>query len=329
MKRFAAPTVFVVSLAAAVYLAAVGGGSDRPPADDDRLSVVTTFYPLAEFSQNVGGDQVHIRNLTPPGIEPHDFEPSPRDMAAIQKADIFVYNGAGLEPWVAKILPDLRRGGAVVIDTSAGISILEGVDDHEEDGNGHDDEDGHDDAAEDDHDHGPEDPHFWLDPILAGRQVDNIMKGLIKADPDNRELYEANAGRYRDKLARLDREFREGLAPYERREIVISHASLAYVARRYDLKMVPIAGISTEDEPSPRRLRAIARYVQERDVRYIFVENLVSPRLAETIARETGAKITIYDQAVGLTDAEIEEGKTYLTIQRDNLKKLKKALADR
>jgi zinc transport system substrate-binding protein len=321
MKRFVWPAALAVSAAVLVYLALAGGGVDRPSTETDKLLVVTTFYPLAEFSDNVGGERVEVRNLTPPGIEPHDFEPSPRDMAAIQKADVLVYNGAGLEPWLGKILPDLRRRGAVIVDTSAGIRVLEGVEDDEDD-HGHEEDEG------DDHGHGPEDPHFWLDPVLAGRQVNNIKKGLIKADPDNRALYEANAGRYQDKLAELDRAFREGLAPFERREIVISHASLAYVANRYGLRMVSIAGVSTEDEPSPRQLRAIARFVEEHNVRYIFVEKLVSPRLAETIAREAGVKIEVYDQAVGLTDKELAQGRTYLTIQRDNLKKLKKALSD-
>jgi zinc transport system substrate-binding protein len=319
MKRVVLPSVLVVSLAALVYLAAAGPPNEPSAPEPDKLSVVTTFYPLAEFSESVGGDLVRVRNLTPPGIEPHDFEPSPRDMAAIQNAGVFVYNGAGLEPWVDKILPELRRRGAVVVDAGAGITVLEGIEDEDDHG---DDDEG------EDRGHGPEDPHFWLDPVLAGRQVDNIRKGLIKADPDHAELYGANAGRYKKKLAELDRDFREGLAPFNRREVVISHASLAYVAKRYDLRMMPIAGISTEQEPSPRRLREIAQFVEERDVRYIFVEKLVSPRLAETIAREAGAKITVYDQAVGLTDQEIAEGKSYLTIQRDNLEKLKKALAD-
>ncbi|TAK31212.1 MAG: ABC transporter substrate-binding protein [Chloroflexota bacterium] len=279
---------------------------------DGTIQVIATFYPLAEFARQVGQEKVTVRNLTPAGAEPHDFDPSPRDMAALQKSKVFIYNGAGFEPWVDKVLKDLPTQTVVVVDSSEGIRLLDksSVEEgQEQTGIG-----------------SSFDPHFWLDPVLAKQQVENIKAGLIKADPANGAFYEANASAYSAKLDELDGQYRDGLAGCKRRDIVASHNAFQYLAKRYDLNVVAISGLSPDQEPSPRKLGEIVQFARANDVKYIFFETLVSPRLAETIANEIGAKTLVFNPIEGLTDEEQAVGEDYLSIQRENLENLKTAL---
>jgi zinc transport system substrate-binding protein len=266
---------------------------------------------VAYFSQEVGGAHVKVTNITPAGVEPHDFEPTPQDIARIEQATVFVYNGAGFEPWINRILPDLQRAGVTVVDASRGISLMKG---ETEEGSGEPSAGGH------------LDPHIWLDPITAKQMVATIAEGLVAADPVNRSSYRMNAERLSNMLSALDTEFRTGLGTCERREFVTSHAAFAYLAKTYDLTQVSITGISPDEEPSPQKLAEVATFAKQKGVKYIFFETLVSPRLAETIANEVGAQTLVLNPIEGLTDEEIAAGNNYLTIQRDNLKNLRRAL---
>lgn len=281
---------------------------------DHRMQVVASFYPLAHIAEQIGKDNVRVLNLTPAGSEPHDFDPSPRDVATLQRSSVFLYNGAGLESWVTKLIPDLEKKRVRIVEATNGLDLLPGIaDDHEE---GHDQE----------HEGHGHDPHVWLDPILLQAQVNMIAQVFADADSSHADSYKKNAESYAQELQGLDVEFAKGLAQCKRRDIVTSHAAFAYLAKRYGLNMVPIAGLSPEEEPSPARLGEISKFVKSNGVTHIFFETLVSPKLAETIAKETGAQTIAFNPLEGLSDEEIAQGKTYITVQRENLQALRTAL---
>jgi len=265
--------------------------------DSGRIQVVASFYPLAHIAQQIGKEHVDVLNLTPAGSEPHDFDPSPRDVAVLQHAKLFIYNGAGLEPWVSQIVPELEEKNVRVVEATKELALL------------------------------ADDPHVWLDPVLYQEQVNSIAKAIAEIDSANAAVYHKNATEYIGQLNGLHQEFTTGLATCKRRDIITSHAAFAYLAKRYTLNMIPISGISPEEEPTPSRLAEIATFVQEHGVTHIFFETLVSPRLAETIARETGAQTISFNPLEGLSDEEIIEGKTYVSVQRDNLRALRTALS--
>lgn len=302
-----APLILAAALAAAC-------GPAPPPA---RPLAVATFYPLFEFTRAVAGDRMDVVMLVPPGVEPHDWEPAPQDVARVQAARVVVFNGAGLEPWIDALVRGLT--GAVAVDATAGLALGRGAA-HKHRG----------DRAEPGADHdGAPDPHVWLDPVLARAQVDAIRAGLATADPAGAETYAANARAYAARLDALHRAFEEGLRDCARREIVVAHAAFGYLARRYGLRQVAIMGLAPEAEPSPADLARLVRFARGRDVQYIFVEPLGSPRLAETLAREIGARTLALDPVEGLTPDDTAAGKSYITVMEQNLQNLRTALACR
>lgn len=286
---------FLLGLTAIVFI--VLASSKSKTIQTDKISAVASFYPLYDFAKNVGGDKVEVTNITPAGAEPHDFEPSPQDLVKIQKADVFVYNGAGFEPWVQKVNTKLA------VNTSESIDILEGDEEDE-----------------------PFDPHIWLNPNLAMTQVDNISKALIKADLLNKIYYENNAKNYKQKLSSLDQEFAKALKSCISRTIVTSHSAFNYLAKRYNLEVVTISGISPDEEPSLKAMTEIVKIAKKHNVKYIFFETLVSSKLSETIAKEIGAQTLVFNPVEGLTDDELNQGLDYISIQRANLQNLKLAL---
>lgn len=266
-----------------------------PAKKNDKLSVTVSFYPLYDFAKNVGGDKVQVTNVTPVGAEPHDYEPSPKMLVTARESAVFIFNGGQLEPWTGKFIKDYH--GTLVMGGD-GISMAK-----------------------------DNDPHFWLDPLRAQKMVTNIKNGLIKADPKNKLIYERNAAAYNAKLASLDQAYRTGLRTCRQRSVISSHDALEYVSYRYNFGTLPIAGISPEEEPSASRLADISKTVKQNGIRYILTERLVSPRLAATIAHETGAQTLVFDPIEGLSDARQKQGKNYLSIQRENLHSLRIALA--
>jgi zinc transport system substrate-binding protein len=284
----------------------------------ERLPVVASFYPLYEFARRVGGERVEVTTLVPPGVEPHDWEPSPRDVARLYQARLFVYNGAGLEPWVEKLL-----GGAppslVAVNVTEKIP-LRAVDLPRHHGH-------HEEKARGPAPAGREsDPHVWLDPVLAQSQVEAIRAALSRTDPAHAPAYDANARSLVAALAMLHRQYEQGLADCARREFVTSHAAFGYLATRYRLTMIPIMGVAPEAEPSPAELARIARTVRRHGIRYVFFETLVSPKLAETLAREVGARTLVLNPVEGVTAEEAAAGKDYLTLMRENLANLRTGL---
>ena len=273
--------------------------------NNDKLQVVASYYPLYDFVKNVGKDKVSVTNMTPAGSEPHDYEPSAKALAEAQKAPVFVYNGGHMEPWTNGFLHDYKN---TAVKAGNGINLLSA-------------------EAEDSPAETVQDPHFWLDPVLAQKIVDNIRDGLSKADPTNKEFYTKNADSYKAQLVTLDTAFRNGLSQCSLHTIISSHDAFSYLGKRYNLDIVSIAGLSPEEEPSAAKLAELSRLIKDKGINYVFFESLVSPRLADTIAAETGANTLVFDPIEGLTDADQKQGKNYLSVQRENLDNLQTALA--
>lgn len=283
--------------------------------DDSKLTVTASYYPLYDFARQVGGDKVSVVNMTPAGAEPHDYEPAAKELIQAHDAKVFIYNGGPMEPWVDGFLKDYKH---IKIAASKDIELLEADHDHD-----HEDED----HSEDEHSHeGGTDPHFWLDPVLAQQIVNTIRDGFSQADPDNAGYYEANAASYNQRLNELNRSFAEGLSRCTLDTAISSHAAFSYVAHRYNFHVESIAGIEPDEEPSAKKMAELTNLVKQKGIKYIFFESLVSPKLAETIANETGAGTLVFDPIEGLLQADQDKGKDYLSVQYDNLANLKKAL---
>jgi len=275
-----------------------------PSLQSEKITVVASFYPLAEFAQHVGKEKVAVATIIPAGVEPHDFEPTLQNVLIIQKSAVFIYNGAGFEPWIEKLLPDMQKTDTIVVNVSKDLVLLQG-----------DVEEGT-----------IFDPHVWLDPVLAGKQVDAISKALINANPQNKTFYEANAEDYKKKLADLDADFQNGLKSCATRDVIVSHEAFGYLAKRYNFTILSITGIFPDEEPSPQKMAEIVEFAKKNTVEYIFFETLLHPRLSETIAKEIGAQTLVFNPLEGLTNEDIAQGKNYLSIQRQNLVNLKIAL---
>jgi zinc transport system substrate-binding protein len=290
-----------------LLIAAVGGlvlMGRRPTADSQRLRVVTSFYPLYFFASEIGGDRAEVLNITPAGAEPHDYEPTAQDIADIERANLIVLNGGGLEAWGDKIKQVIDPRKTLVVTVGDGLATAQ----VEEDGET------------------VVDPHVWLSPVLASQMVDKIAISLMQSDPANAVYYEGNAAALKVKLADLDTAYRAGLAQCAKKDFITSHAAFGYIASSYALRQVPISGLSPDAEPSAKQLIEVAQFARQNDVKYIFFEELVSPKLSQTIATEVGAQTLVLDPLEGLAAEDIAAGKNYLTVMQENLANLKTAL---
>jgi zinc transport system substrate-binding protein len=313
----------VAALAAAplLLLAACGGDDDdggtNAAGGGEPLKVVAAFYPVAEAAERVGGDRVHVTNLTPAGTEPHDLELTPDQVDDIEDADVVLYLGQGFQPAVADAAENRDEGGGkVTVDLLDGVALESGASDALEAEEGGDGGDGGDQL----------DPHFWLDPELMRDAVDEIEAAFGDADPADAEAFAAGAQAYGHDLAALDDEFEAGLSDCARDEIVTSHAAFYYLAKRYGLTQLAIAGLSPESEPDADRLADLADRVEHDGITTVFYEDLVSPDVAETLAREAGVDTARLSPIEGLTEDQVDAGDDYLSVMRDNLAALQDAL---
>jgi zinc transport system substrate-binding protein len=218
----------------------------------------------------------------------------------MQKSRVFIYNGGGLEPWVDRILPELRSRGVVVVNSSTSIPVITN--------------------------NSSIDPHFWLDPIFAQIQVQNITRGLIEADPGYQDQYLIGSQNLTVRLSQLDQQFRHGLSVCSIRKIITSHSAFTYLGERYGLQVYSIAGISPDQEPSSQKLAQLSQIARDQHIKYIFFETLVNPSLSQTLAREVGASTLVFNPLEGLSPNQQAVGENYFSVQTDNLKNLKIAL---
>lgn len=325
-----------LALSSSLLLAGCSGANSNTSSnssDSGKLKVYTSFYPMYDFAKKIGGDKVEVENLVPAGVEPHDWEPSTKDIAKLGESNVFIYNGAGMESWVEKLDGTFKEGKVSLVEASKGVKLIEAKEsDHHEEG--HEDgkhEDGkHEDGKhEDEHSHeheGKYDPHTWLDPENAKIEMNNIKDAFIKADPKNKDTYEKNYQDNARKLDELNKKFKDSLSNTKKKEVVVSHSAFAYMLNKYGINQLGIEGLSPDSEPDASRMAEITKFAKEHDVKYIFFEELVNPKVSETIAKEVGAKTEVLNPLEGLTDKQVKDGEDYFSIMNKNLEVLIKAL---
>lgn len=298
-----------------ITLIIISGCSDRVEPDNGKLKVYTSFYPIYDFTSKIAGDRLEVYNMVASGIEPHDWEPSASDIVNLENADIFIYNGAGMEHWVEGVLPTLENKDLLVIEASQGIELL--TDDHN-----HNDEDEHNHG----HDHGDYDAHVWTDPLNVKIIMDNIKNGLNQIDPDSKDFYQDNYKRYSKELDILHNEFEASLSTLPNKDIVVSHKAFSYMCQAYGLNQIAIDGLYPDSEPNPGRMAEIIDFVKDNKIKVIFFEELASPKIANAIALETGAVVDVLNPLESLSDEEIQNGDDYFSVMRKNLEALERAL---
>ncbi|MFH2105693.1 MAG: metal ABC transporter substrate-binding protein [Candidatus Micrarchaeota archaeon] len=291
MKRMIPAILLVLCLA---FFGCTQEQTQQTQSDSGKINVVVSFYPLYDFTKNVGEDKVEITTLIPNGVEPHEFEPTPNDMKRILNADIFIYNGANMEPWLPNLLKNLDDSNVILVDTSRNIELIQN------------------------------DPHIWLDPMNAKKQVESIKDALVQKDPSNTKFYEESALIYESKLDTLDFEIQSAFADCANKNILITHATLAYFCKRYGCTQIAITGVNPEAEPSPADLANIIEQAKANGVKAVFFESLINPKSAELIANELGGYTLVFNSVHGITDDEKAQGKDYISLMEDNLQNIGK-----
>ncbi|MFA6082330.1 MAG: zinc ABC transporter substrate-binding protein [Patescibacteria group bacterium] len=270
--------------------------ANQPAKNQNKLTISASFYPYAYLAKQIGGDLVDVKNITPAGAEPHDFEPSAGDIVQMYQSKLFIYNGL-VESWGDKLAGQLKSENVVVLKMSDQVNLAV-----------------------------PNDPHFWLDPVLVKQQASLIRDRLVEIDWANASIYDQNALILQSKLTSLNTQYQNGLNNCQITDFVTAHDAFAYLAKRYDLNQIAISGISPDSEPSAQQMAEISNLVTQKQIEYIFFESLTSPKLSETIASATGAKTLVLNPLEGLTTDQEQSGQDYVTIMQDNLTNLRVAL---
>lgn len=308
----------VLAAVLGLALLAAGCGAGQRPAAEPSLPgqagpgtagvrIVATFYPYAELARMVAGARGQVFTLVPDGAELHDWEPRPSDAVRVREADLLIYNGAGLEPWLPRLLAGLPPQRPARLEAAAGLSLVPAPRARRAGA-------------------GDPDPHIWLDPVLLQDVVWRLRDALTRLDPAGARAYADAANEWAAALERVDREYRQTLSTCARRTLLVTHGFFTYPAARYGLEQLAITGVSPDAEPSPRTLARLAEVARERGIRVLFAETRVGRRVAEALAAEAGLEVRALHPMEGLTPEERARGTTLLDLFRRNLEELKAGL---
>ncbi|MBP5426710.1 MAG: zinc ABC transporter substrate-binding protein [Clostridiales bacterium] len=289
MKRF----VSIMCVLSCVMLSACVVNNDKK-FTTNKIKVCTSFCTVYDFVQKIGGDKVEIVNIVPYGVEPHDWEPNPKDLVLIKKANLLICNGNGMETWLDKIRKSVKN--IEVVEASKGVNLIEG------------------------------DPHVWLDPMNAKIELKNICDALVRLDSKNEEYYRKNYSKYSQNISELDNEYTEKLYECTKKEVVVMHAAFGYMCNRYGLEQIALQGVANEGEPSIKRISEIIRVVRDRNIGTIFAENSADEKIMRTISQETKVKISRLQTLENMSEEGIKNGQDYFGIMRRNLDELVLAL---
>lgn len=307
MKRLIATMIlFLLIVSGCSNASQVNGNTES--IGSKKLHIVTTFYPMYFFAKQVAGNTANVDLLIPNGVEPHDWEPTAKDMASIQDADVFIYNSRYFETWTEKVLKSIDQSSLKVLEASNGINLMNA------------------DTGEDNGSQASKDPHVWLSPVLAAKEVDNIAKTLEQTDPKNKQNYEKNANELKLKLTNLDKLYKQTIAQAKHKEFVTQHAAFGYMAKQYGLTQIPIAGLSPDVEPTLAKLAELADLTKKKNIKIIYFEGLTSSKVAQTLANEIGAQTEVLNPLEGLTKEEQKLGLDYFGVMNKNLESLKKSI---
>jgi zinc transport system substrate-binding protein len=287
------------------------------------------FYPLYEITKTITGDKAEVINLTQAGIEPHDFEPTAQDIITINSADLLIINGAGFEPWADKISADFNKNGVTIINQAEVLqnSLIQKLQDEETHQTSEQKDNPENKNDHPEHENYSTDPHFWLDPVYYSAEINYLTNQLVTLDPSNASYYKERSQKYQEQIIALHNEYTETLKNCQKKDIVTNHAAFNYLSRRYGFTPINISGISPESEPSAKELAELTKIVKEKKIDYIFTETLLSPKIAETLAKEAGAQTLVLNPLENLTSEEIQQNENYVSIMKKNLANLKIALA--
>lgn len=279
---------------------------------DNKVKVIVTIFPLYDLARNIGGDKVNLSMLLPPATDAHNFELKPNDIIKISKTDLFLYVNMEMEHWAYKVIKATSSNTKMLpVETGSGISMLP-LNDYDSDGHQHESK---------------FDPHIWLDFNNMQKMADNIATALIKVDPRNSDYYLKNAAEYKEKLADLDNKFKTELSVCKNRTILhAGHWAFAYLANKYNLKYYSVYNVSADSEPQPQKIIELIQQIKDSKVRYIYYEELMNPRLAETIAKETGAGLLKLNNGHTVSKAEMSAGVSFLSLMETNLANLRKGM---
>jgi zinc transport system substrate-binding protein len=297
VRNLAIAAIILVLVSAGTYAAVT-----YRPAPRTGVTALTTFYPVFEHTRNIAGDKITVTLLVPMTLDVHAFEPTPSSVQAVATADLLIYSGAGLEPWIPAIVTAAGNAHLTLVDSSKNISLLNVPTQFQKEGR-------------------TIDPHVWLDPVLAKQQVANILQGLIKADAADAAFFTRNAQEYSAKLDLLDSQAINLTASPVTRHFVTFHESFAYFSMRYNLDQIPIAG-PFEEDPTPSEIQGVINATKRYHLCYVGYESLANPAIAQSVATQTNATLIRLDPIEGLSLEDQALGKTYLIKMSDILSRL-------
>lgn len=303
--------IFAVSMNANIFEQSNNSQNSVQNVSASKLKVAASFFPLYEFARNVGGDKAEVYSFLPIGEEPHSWEPTIQQIEELKGTRLFIYNGAGMEAYISKFMESGEFPNMTFAKASDGITLIKA------------------DSAEDDKEilaQGGMDPHIWNDPIFAEQEVTNIKLAMQKADPTNAQYYENNANAYIAKLSTLDNSIKTGLSNCKKDTFVSFHNAFNYFSNRYGIHDEWISGMAPEADVPPQDIQRVIQIAKDKDVKVIFSEDLVDPRLANTLANEVGAQVLVLSPLEGINQTEQQEEKTYLDKWYENLHNLRTAL---
>jgi zinc transport system substrate-binding protein len=290
---------------------------------DGKLKVVATIFPIYDFALNVGGDRVKVSMLLPPATDAHNYELKPEDIVKVSKADIFLFTNFEMEQWAYKIIQAAgEKTNVLPVETGSGAFLLPLS--YEDGRHAHHGNNGHDEHTE----HASKfDPHIWLDLDNAQKMVDNIARAFIKKDSRSSDYYLKNAQEYKLKLIALDKRYRNELNKCKTKTILhAGHWAFAYLAKQYNFIYVAASNVTADAEPTPQKMVSLIEQVKAENIRYIYYEDLVAPRLAQTIARETGTELLKLSNGHDISKEDMKSGLSFILLIENNLNTLKKGM---
>lgn len=301
--------IAIITLITALSLIGCTNKSTSPSTEviknnsDSKIQVLVSFNPLREFVSAIGKDKVIVSSIIPEGTEPHDFELKAKDLAELSKAHIFVYNGLGMEPWVEKSLQSINNKDLIVVDASANTNTIKNIEEKEIE------------------EHGQNDPHIWLSLKEAKVEAKNIMDALIKIDMNNKDYYEKNYADFSKELDSLFNEYKPKFDSLANKNFVTGHAAFAYLCRDFGLEQSSVEDVFAEGEPTAKKMKELIDYCNNNKIKTIFMEELASPKVSETLAKEVTAKV---EKIYTLESNELN--KNYIDTMKENLEKIYNSL---
>lgn len=336
-----------------VLLSACSKGADTKDAKDEAntesdLKVYASVYPIYDFAKKIAGDKIDVEMIMPQGTEPHGWEPNSNAIKNLENADMFIYNGAGLESWTDKVIDSLSNKDLKVVEASQAVDLMKSTHSHDEEDHDHNHEavENHNHEAiennhnnevvenrnheeeheHEGHNHGPMDPHVWISPKNAKIEMENIKNAFVELDKENADYYESNYQKYAKMLDELDAKYSEKLSNLPNKTIVVSHEAYGYLCKYYGLTQIGVKGVNAETEADAKKMAEIINYIKENKITTIFTEELIDPKVSKIIAEETGCQVKVLSPIEGLSEEQIKNNEDYFSIMEKNLENLVGAL---